>query len=160
MTYSNKILQHKERWLQQDTGLKGNWKQFPNFISWCANSFVSHSVLVPPLLKKLHNSQINNKRHKCLRNTTEKDTTQRLKTSTKTINKNTTQFLRGWWSRLFSTSWAMRGIISLTAHQQSCSGADRRFWLFDVIVIIPENPCWHSHVDENTKTEEKRNWLS
>ncbi|KAF2354927.1 hypothetical protein FHG87_014316 [Trinorchestia longiramus] len=47
----------------------------------------------------------------------------------------------------FSTSWSMRSMTLLTAHRKSCSGASRRFRLFDLMVMKTENPCSHSHVE-------------
>ena len=46
---------------------------------------------------------------------------------------------------VFFTSGSMRGRDSLTARRKSCSGAPRRFQLFDLMAIKVENPCSHSH---------------
>jgi len=48
----------------------------------------------------------------------------------------------------------MQGIISLTVRWKSCPDTEKRFSLFDFIVIIAESPCSHSYVDENTITGE------
>jgi len=41
---------------------------------------------------------------------------------------------------------------SASAIMLNCSGAERRFGLFNFIVIITKNSCSPSHVDENTIT--------
>jgi len=68
------------------TKLKCSKKQLASQTLSTGVPYVSfHVVLsyVPPPLKNLQNSQINNKRHKCVMTVIEKDAIQRLKTSNK-----------------------------------------------------------------------------
>jgi len=77
----------------------------------------------------------------------EKDTRQRLQTN---YQKKHNTILAQWMKLSFINQLIeAKRLTLLAAHWKTGSGTVTQFQLSDLMVIIAENPCSHSHIDRN-----------